>query len=155
MTNCCTSMFAGIVVFSIIGFKATSTFESCLSESAALVAKNSTKALPICDLQKELANSASGTGLAFIIFTEAINQFPGAQIWAVLFFLMLFTLGLDSQFGTLEGTITSLVDMKLFPNLSKEYITMVSLLIAIKPFDSNSTILGNLLIVLSTLLGFC
>lgn len=70
--------------------------------------------------------SASGTGLAFIIFTEAINQFPGAQIWAVLFFLMLFTLGIDSQFGTLEGVVTSLVDMKLFPNLPKEWIVGVS-----------------------------
>lgn len=66
--------------------------------------------------------SASGTGLAFIIFTEAINQFPGAQFWAVLFFLMLFTLGIDSQFGTLEGVATSLVDMKLFPGMSKEKI---------------------------------
>lgn len=70
--------------------------------------------------------SASGTGLAFIIFTEAINQFPGAQFWAVLFFLMLFTLGVDSQFGTLEGVATSLVDMKLFPKANKEMITGVS-----------------------------
>lgn len=67
--------------------------------------------------------SASGTGLAFIIFTEAINQFPGAQFWSVLFFLMLFTLGIDSQFGTLEGVVTSIVDMKLFPNLRKEILT--------------------------------
>lgn len=67
--------------------------------------------------------TASGTGLAFIIFTEAINQFPGAQFWAVLFFLMLFTLGIDSQFGTLEGVVTSIVDMKLFPNLRKEILT--------------------------------
>lgn len=61
--------------------------------------------------------------MAFIIFTEAINQFPGAQIWAILFFLMLFTLGIDSQFGTLEGVTTSIVDMKIFPNLKKEVIT--------------------------------
>lgn len=67
--------------------------------------------------------SAAGTGLAFIIFTEAINQFPGAQFWSVLFFLMLFTLGIDSQFGTLEGVVTSIVDMKLFPNLRKEVLT--------------------------------
>lgn len=112
--------FAGVVVFSIIGFKAHSTYDACLDRNS----RNETKHEE-CDLQKELSNSASGTGLAFIIFTEAINQFPGAQIWAVLFFLMLFTLGIDSQFGTLEGVISSLVDMKLFPNLPKEKITLV------------------------------
>lgn len=69
----------------------------------------------------------AGTGLAFIIFTEAINQFPGAQFWSVLFFLMLFTLGIDSQFGTLEGVITSIVDMKLFPNLRKEILTGIEI----------------------------
>ncbi|XP_055524582.1 sodium-dependent neutral amino acid transporter B(0)AT3 isoform X2 [Wyeomyia smithii] len=122
-TNCSTSMFAGVVVFSVIGFKATSIFDSCMEERTALLAANKTFNLPVCDLQKELENSASGTGLAFIIFTEAINQFPAAQFWAVLFFLMLFTLGIDSQFGTLEGVTTSLVDMKLFPNLPKEVIT--------------------------------
>lgn len=105
-----------MVVFSIIGFKAHSAYESCLVRNETGIK---------CDLQDELSNSASGTGLAFIIFTEAINQFPGAQLWAVLFFLMLFTLGIDSQFGTLEGVISSLVDMKLFPNLAKDKITLV------------------------------
>lgn len=38
---------------------------------------------------------------------------------------MLFTLGIDSQFGTLEGVVTSIVDMKLFPNLRKEILTGV------------------------------
>ncbi|XP_055632605.1 sodium-dependent neutral amino acid transporter B(0)AT3 isoform X1 [Toxorhynchites rutilus septentrionalis] len=121
-TNCSTSMFAGVVVFSVIGFKATSIYDTCVEERDALLALNKTSDLPVCDLQKELENSASGTGLAFIIFTEAINQFPAAQLWAVLFFLMLFTLGIDSQFGTLEGVATSLMDMKLFPNLRKEVI---------------------------------
>lgn len=152
LTNCFTSMFAGIVVFSIIGFKATMVYEKCLENrnftlTQLFGANFSSQNLPeegsvvnltdlnktvksfimpkleVCDLEKELDNSASGTGLAFIIFTEAINQFPGAQFWSVLFFLMLFTLGIDSQFGTLEGVVTSVVDMKLFPNLPKEILT--------------------------------
>lgn len=81
--------------------------------------------------------SASGTGLAFIIFTEAINQFPGAQLWAVLFFLMLFTLGIDSQFGMLEGLGTSIVDMKLFPNIPKDMIIGVS---SLTSFEKTSMI---------------
>ena len=67
--------------------------------------------------------SASGTGLAFILFTEAVNQFPAGNVWAVLFFLMLFTLGLDSQFGTLQGVVQCFIDLKLFPNLRKEILT--------------------------------
>lgn len=114
-----------MVVFSIIGFKATSTFEECNARNKFKYEKNPHAEIEECSLEKELSNSASGTGLAFIIFTEAINQFPGAQLWAVLFFLMLFTLGIDSQFGTLEGVISSLVDMKLFPSLAKDKITLV------------------------------
>ncbi|KAK9503037.1 hypothetical protein O3M35_011690 [Rhynocoris fuscipes] len=145
LTNCFTSMFAGIVVFSVIGFKATLNYEKCLEERnqtgllaspgdsvfqttpANLFELETTPATEEleCDLERELGNSAAGTGLAFIIFTEAINQFPGAQFWSVLFFLMLFTLGIDSQFGTLEGVVTSIVDMKLFPNLRKEILTGV------------------------------
>ena len=68
--------------------------------------------------------SASGTGLAFILFTEAVNQFPWGNVWALLFFLMLFTLGLDSQFGTLQGVIQCIIDLKMFPeSVKKEIIT--------------------------------
>ena len=66
--------------------------------------------------------SASGTGLAFIVFTDAINQFPVSQLWSVLFFLMLLTLGLDSMFGTLEGALTSINDMMMFPGMRKEVV---------------------------------
>jgi hypothetical protein len=49
--------FAGVVVFSIIGFKATATFDEC--EEANTIAG---KELKKCSLQDELSNSASGTG---------------------------------------------------------------------------------------------
>lgn len=79
--------------------------------------------LPQCDLKTELDRSASGTGLAFIVFTEAINQFPNANLWSIMFFLMLLTLGLDSQFGTLEGLLSSIADLKLSPKMNREYAT--------------------------------
>ncbi|XP_069181360.1 sodium-dependent neutral amino acid transporter B(0)AT3 isoform X2 [Procambarus clarkii] len=147
--NCCTAIFAAIVVFSVLGFKAHVTFEHCIEErnsilmelfnttdidhiaAGEMITVNGTRVegpmpeLPKCDLQETLKNSASGTGLAFIVFTEAINQFPWAPLWSVLFFLMLFTLGIDSEFGTLEGVITSVVDLKVFPNIRKEILTAI------------------------------
>jgi solute carrier family 6 amino acid/orphan transporter-like 15/16/17/18/20 len=151
-TNCSTSLFAGIVIFAIMGFKAHKSYEACLEtrNNTLMLAFNSvdleniqipengeitynhpetglsiTTILRNCSLQNELDNSASGTGLAFILFTEAVNQFPFANLWAVLFFLMLLSLGLDSQFGTLQGVVQCFVDLKLFPNLRKEIMTGV------------------------------
>ena len=65
----------------------------------------------------------SGPGLAFISFTEALIHMPLPPLWAVLFFIMLFTLGLDSQFGALEGLLTVFQDAKYIRKLRKELIT--------------------------------
>lgn len=68
--------------------------------------------------------SASGPGLAFIVFAEAILHMPGAPGWAVLFFGMLFTLGLSSMFGNMEGIVTPLLDMGVLPKgFPKEALT--------------------------------
>lgn len=71
-----------------------------------------------------LHQSASGTGLAFIVFTEAVIEMPLSQVWAVLFFVMLFSLGLSSMFGNLEGVLTPLLDLNMVPKwIPKELIT--------------------------------
>lgn len=68
--------------------------------------------------------SAAGTGLAFIVFAEAVLHMPGAPGWAVLFFGMLFTLGLSSMFGNMESVITPLLDLGVMPRgVPKELLT--------------------------------
>ena len=62
---------------------------------------------------------SKGPGLAFIVFTEALLHMPGAPFWAVLFFIMLLLLGLDSQFASMEGIIT---DIKFMKKIRKEIL---------------------------------
>ena len=59
--------------------------------------------------------------MAFIAVADAIAVMPGGPFWAVLFFLMLLTLGLGSAFGTLEGFITPMFNLlgKIFPQMDK------------------------------------
>lgn len=40
---------------------------------------------------------------------------PASQVWAILFFIMLFTLGLSSMFGNMEGIMTPLKDLNVLP----------------------------------------
>ncbi|MCP9266470.1 Transporter [Dirofilaria immitis] len=85
-----------------------------------------------CNYKQIISQAAEGTGLAFVVFTEAINQFPFPPLWAVLFFLMLLMLGMGSMFGTLEGVITSLNDTKLInlknPSLRPSYVLLLVVL---------------------------
>ncbi|XP_066572089.1 inactive sodium-dependent neutral amino acid transporter B(0)AT3 [Amia ocellicauda] len=162
--NSATSIYASIPVFSILGFKANSLFNDCLSSNILTITNafnigdqnvtlenyndwleylNHTDSqklqnleLKHCSLQTYLDESASGTGLAFIVFTEAVIKMPGSQVWAVLFFVMLFSLGLSSMFGNLEGVLTPLLDLHMVPKwMPKEAFTglmcVVSFLIAL------------------------
>uniref|UniRef100_A0A3Q3JY70 Transporter n=1 Tax=Monopterus albus TaxID=43700 RepID=A0A3Q3JY70_MONAL len=157
--NSATSLYASIPIFSILGFKATSDYNSCLQENILVLTNHfdfsdqnitvedyepwfkylnqtypdqvASLALRPCDLQTFLGQSASGTGLAFIVFTEAVIDMPGSQIWAILFFIMLFSLGLSSMFGNIEGVLTPINDLKLVPKwIPHELLTAIICLVS-------------------------
>ncbi|KAJ8302631.1 hypothetical protein KUTeg_019027, partial [Tegillarca granosa] len=85
--NSFTSIYSGFVVFTYLGYMA--------------------------QMQQKHINEVAqdGPGLVFIVYPEAIATLPGSTIWAVLFFFMLVTLGLDSAFGGLESPLTGLGDL--------------------------------------------
>ena len=46
---------------------------------------------------QQIIHSVAGPGLVFVIYPEAFANMPVAQLFSVLFFLMLICLGIDSQ----------------------------------------------------------
>ncbi|XP_003462143.1 inactive sodium-dependent neutral amino acid transporter B(0)AT3 isoform X1 [Cavia porcellus] len=158
LVNSATSLYASITIFAIMGFKAINDHGQCLDRNilslinefslpelsisrddfpAALLHLNTTHPgrvarLPLraCRLEDFLDQGTSGPGLAFIVFTEAVLHMPGAPVWAVLFFGMLFSLGLSSMFGNMEGVITPLLDMGVLPRwVPKEVLTGLACLV--------------------------
>lgn len=81
-----TSLIASVVIFSVLGHQAHK-------------------------LNVDIKDVAQGgQGLAFIAYPEALSQLPAAWVWSILFFAMLFFLGLDSEFALLETALTALYD---------------------------------------------
>jgi solute carrier family 6 amino acid transporter-like protein 5/7/9/14 len=48
--------------------------------------------------------------LAFVAYPEALSRLPIPSMWSILFFIMLFFLGLDSEFALLETVLTAVYD---------------------------------------------
>ena len=67
-----------------------------------------------------LFQAVEGTGLAFIVYSEAIKNMPLSQLWSVLYFIMLLLLGMGSMLGNVTAIITPLRDFKIMSRMSNE-----------------------------------
>lgn len=83
-----------------------------------------------CKKSVFLSEISPGRALAFLVFTEAINKLPLPAVWSVMFFFMLIMVGIDTEFGMLEGVVTPIIDMKIFPNVRKEVLSGVICLVS-------------------------
>ncbi|XP_078233492.1 sodium- and chloride-dependent transporter XTRP3 isoform X3 [Pogona vitticeps] len=154
LINSATSIFASIVTFSIYGFKATFNYENCIKKVILLLTnffdleeglltmenledmkhflaaahpKEYTELLPQiqnCSLEAELDTAVQGTGLAFIVYSEAIKNMEASQLYSVLYFLMLLMLGIGSMLGNTAAILTPLTDSKfLSSHVPREMIS--------------------------------
>jgi solute carrier family 6 amino acid transporter-like protein 5/7/9/14 len=100
--NAFTSIFAGFTVFSILGFMAHEM------------------GVTVPDVVK------SGSGLAFIVFPDLVTLLPLPNLWALLFFIMLLALGLDTQFAMVETIMTAILDFA--PQLRPKRTLVIAIL---------------------------
>jgi len=91
--NFLTSLLAGFVIFGFMGYLSSITHQD------------------LTDIFQ------SGQGLAFVVYPYALTTIKGAPIWSFIFFLMMITLGIDTSMGSVETSITCILDF--FPSLRK------------------------------------
>nr|XP_057910467.1 sodium- and chloride-dependent neutral and basic amino acid transporter B(0+)-like [Doryrhamphus excisus] len=145
--NHATSILAGFAIFSILGHMSYMY------------------RVPIGDVVKD------GFGLAFIVYPEALTNLPVSSFWSILFFFMIFIIGLDTQFTQLEVICTSLIDA--FPKVLQPKRAYVSIGLAFVGFllglplvtkagiywvtlmDSFTTTWVTLILALMETVGFC
>ncbi len=104
LVNSGISLFAGFVVFSVLGYMTTVTGAS------------------IADV------ATAGPGLAFVVFPQALSLMPMAWLFAIMFFLTLLSLGIDSAFSLVEAVTTVIRDK--VKNISKNQVAMLVCFIA-------------------------
>ncbi|XP_045214812.2 sodium- and chloride-dependent glycine transporter 1-like [Mercenaria mercenaria] len=97
-----TAFYAGLVVFTCMGFMA--------KEAGTTV---------------EVAAKASGPGLAFVAYPEALSRMPLPQFWAALFFFMLVTVAFDSTFGMFETVTGALFDIYPKKLMPRKYLVLI------------------------------
>lgn len=100
LANAFTSIYAGFAIFSMLGFLAHQM------------------GVPV----EEVATD--GPGLAFVAYPEAILRLPAPTFWAIVFFFMLFILGLGSQFAGVEAISCLIMDKWQHMRKYQIYVTL-------------------------------
>ncbi len=80
------SLFAGLAVFSVLGFMAAS------------------EGKPLADVVSQ------SIGLAFVAYPKAVSMMPGGNLFGAIFFLCLFVAGMSSSISIIEAFTAALVD---------------------------------------------
>ncbi|XP_048237051.1 sodium- and chloride-dependent glycine transporter 2-like isoform X2 [Haliotis rufescens] len=95
--SCVGSILTGFTVFSILGFMAHTTNQ---------------------DVENVVDQ---GPGLAFITYPEGIAKLPLSPLWAFLFFFMMFSMGMDTQFALMQTVMSGISD--IFPRFLRHHKT--------------------------------
>jgi NSS family neurotransmitter:Na+ symporter len=96
------SLFAGVAVFSVLGFMAT------------------TQGKPISEVVSQ------SIGLAFVAYPKAVSLMPGGNLFGAIFFLCLVVAGLSSSISILEAFTSAIIDK--FGAGRKKVVTVVSII---------------------------
>ena len=112
LINCLTSLIGGFAIYAMLGYIAFKRRE-----------ENPEVNVQVGDLE------LSGFSLAFIAYTEGLAMLPGAaaQAFSVIFFIMIFCLGIDTQIGLVEAVITFFKDVVKDADLNISPITVTIL----------------------------
>jgi NSS family neurotransmitter:Na+ symporter len=97
-TNSFVSFMSGFAVFSVVGY--------------------------LRHIGSDETGQGGGTGLAFIAFPAAITKLGVPNFWAILLFITLFTLGVDSAFSMVEAASTVIYDTGIGKRVNRMVIAL-------------------------------
>ena len=66
----------------------------------------------------------------FVVYPEGLAQMPISPLWGILFFFMILTIGLDTQFAMLEAVIVGFMDENKYLRKKKIWFTLAVCIVA-------------------------